>query len=208
MHRYPQGRARTFSSRSPGDTRLRAISFAAEQSGVLPGQLSADAVWSQSPYGAPYVIGTTAYDRDGRVLGTVPWDARETATWSSEGRFLCSAVPERAVTGSQMRLEKAFIGQPAKVIATGFMTYSDNASFRVLACDESTDRAIVASFGQGVAPSRLVVFRLSTGAIIRFVDYAGMLGWVAASADGTMLVETLRFDTASGRWSATIRSAD
>jgi len=35
-----------------------------------------------------------------------------------------------------------------------------------------------------------------------------LLSWVAASADGTMLVETLHFDTASQRWSATIRSAD
>src|SRR5256885_365521 len=107
-----------------------------------------------------------------------------------------------------MRLETAVPGEPAKLIASGFMTYADNATYPVLACDESTDRVIVASFGQGVAPSRLVVFRLSTGAVIRSVDYAGMLSWVAASADGTMLVETLHFDTASQRWSATIRSAD
>src|SRR5205085_3437001 len=104
--------------------------------------------------------------------------------------------------------EPAEPGQPAKLIASGLMVYSDNATYPVLACDTSTDRAIVASFGQGVAPSRLTVFRLSSGAIIRSVDYAGMLGWVAASADGTMLVETLRRDTASQRWSATIRSAD
>lgn len=193
----------------PGETRLRAISFGAEASGFLGGQVPADAVWSQSPYGIPYVIRTTAHDRAGQVLGTVPWDARQEATWSSEGRFLCAAVPERATTGAQMRLEKASIGQPAKLIASGFMTYSDNASFRVLACDEGTDRAIVASFGQGVAPSRLVIFRLSTGAIIRSVDYRGAVaavGWVAASADGSMLAESVR--SAAGKWTATIRTTD
>ncbi len=124
------------------------------------------------------------------MLGTVPWDARQTATWSSDGRFLCAAVPDRATTGAQMRLETAVIGQPAKVIASGFMTYADNGSYRVLACDQSSDRAVVMSFGQGVAPARLVVFRLSTGAIIRSVDYAGAVGWVAASAatdDGSQL---------------------
>ena len=95
-----------------------------------------------------------------------------------------------------------------RFVASGFATYSDNAVYPVLACDTTNDRAIVAQFGQGTAPAKLWVFRLSTGAVIRSVDYAGMLGWVAASADGTMLVETLPFDTASGRWSANIRSAD
>src|SRR5207237_286617 len=94
------------------------------------------------------------YDRNAKVLGTVPWDARQTATWSSDGRFLCAAVPDRATTGAQMRLETAVIGQPAKIIASGFMTYADNGSYRVLACDQSSDRAVVASFGQGVAPAR------------------------------------------------------
>ena len=86
------------------------------------------------------------------------------------------------------------------------MTYSDNASYRVLACDEGTDRAIVASFGQGVAASRLSVFRLSTGAIVRSVDYGLQGGWVAASADASMLAESVR--SAAGKWTATIRSAD
>jgi len=195
----------------PTETGLRAVSFGGEVNGLLPTsitQLSGYAGWQQSPYGIPYILGSTVYDRAGKSLGTLPWTIRQTVTWSADGRFLCAAVPERATTGAQMRLETAVPGQPAKLIASGFMTYADNATYPVLACDESTDRVIVASFGQGVAPSRLVVFRLSTGAVIRSVDYAGMLSWVAASADGTMLVETLHFDTASQRWSATIRSAD
>jgi len=189
----------------------RAVSFGGDVNGLLPtsiGQVSDYAGWSQSPYGIPYVVGSTVYDRAGKSLGILPWSIRQAVTWSADGRFVCAAVPERETTGAQMRLETAVPGQPAKLIASGFMVYGDNATYPVLACDEGTDRAIVASFGQGLAPVRLVVFRLSTGAVIRSVDYAGMLGWVAASADGTMLVETLRRDTASGRWSATIRSAD
>jgi hypothetical protein len=54
------------------------------------------------------------------------------------------------------------------------------------------------------------VFRLSTGATIRSVDYSGLMasgGWVAASADGTMLAESVR-SGAGGPWKATIRSTD
>jgi hypothetical protein len=164
-------------------------------------------VWAQSPYGDRYVIGSAVTYRDGRALGALPWDVRQTATWSNEGQFLCAAVPDRPATGAQMRLETAFIGEPTKLIASGFMTFSDNASYRVLACDERTDRAVVASFGQGIAPSRLVVFRLSTGAIVRAVDYGGgAVGWVAASADGAVLAESAR--SAAGKWTATIRAAD
>src|SRR5438874_2510220 len=190
-----------------GETRLRAISFDAEMNGVLGGEVAAGSVWSQSPFGISYVIGSTAYDRNAKVLGTVPWDARQTGTWSSDGRFLCAAVPDRATTGAMMRLATAVIGEPAKVIASGFMTYADNGSYRVLACDQASDRAVVASFGQGVAPARLVVFRLSTGAIIRSVDYAGAVGWVAASADASTLAESVR-QTPSGKWIATIRATD
>jgi hypothetical protein len=189
-----------------GETRLRAISFGAEVNGVLGGQVAAGAVWSQSPYGIPYVIGSTAYDRDAKSLGTLPWNVRQTATWSVEGRFLCAAVPAGPTTGAQMRLETAFIGQPAKLIASSYTTYFDNASYRVLACDEGTDRAIVASFGQGVAASRLWVFRLSTGAIVRTVDYGLLGGWVAATADASMLAESVR--SAAGQWTAAILSAD
>jgi hypothetical protein len=192
----------------PGEARLRAITWDASFSGILPLQVPADAVWSQAPYGATFQIGSTITARDGPVLAVTPWPAKITPAWSAEGTTLCAAVPEREATGAAMRLERFTFEQPVRVVASGFATYSDNASFPVLACDTTKDRAIVAQFGQGIAPAKLWVFRLSTGAVIRSVDYAGMLGWVAASADGTLLVETLRFDTASGRWSATIRSAD
>ena len=194
----------------PSETRLRAISFGAEVSGSIQGQVgqvSASAGWSQSPYGIPYLVDSTAYGRDGKPLGTIPWSGKQSKTWSSEGRFLCAAVPVSATTGAQMRLEMAFIGQPARVIASGFTTYSDNAGYPVLACDQGTDRAIVAVFGQGIAPARLWVFRLSTGAIVRSVDYGGAVGWVAASPDGLMLAESARQST-GGKWTATIRSAD
>lgn len=175
---------------------------------MLPVQVPADAVWSQAPYGATFRIGSTITARDGPVLGVTPWPGKITPAWSSEGTTLCAAVPDKETTGAALRLERFTFDEPVRVVASGFATYSDNAGYPVLACDTTNDRAIVAQFGQGTAPAKLWVFRLSTGAVIRSVDYAGRLGWVAASADGTMLVETLPFDTASGRWSATIRSAD
>lgn len=192
----------------PGDSRLRAISFGAEQSGMLPGQVAANTVWSQSPYGAPYVVGTTAYDRDGRALGAVPWSP-ERMTWSSEGRFMCAVVPERPANGATLRLERAFIGQTPQVVASGFGIYSDNSGQRVLACDENSDRAVVAIFGQGLYAARLWVFRLSTGGLVRALDYGtGAVGrWVAASADGLLLAETEQLSAGAAR-KATIRSAD
>jgi hypothetical protein len=200
----------------PSETRLRAISFGGEVNGRLEGggasQVSAGAGWSQSPYGAPYLVGATISDRDGKPLGTIPWTAATASkTWSIEGRFLCAAVPASASQGAEMRLERALVGQPAKVITTGFTTYSNNAGYPVLACDEGTDRVIVAAFGQGIAPGRLWVFRLSTGALIRSVDYSGPIansGWVAASADGSMLAESVGAGGAGGSRKATIRSAD
>ncbi|MEK6207838.1 MAG: hypothetical protein AABM32_09370 [Chloroflexota bacterium] len=172
------------------------------------GQTSESAGWSQSLQGTPYLVGTTVYDRDGKSLGTIPWAAKESKTWSSDGRFLCAAVPGTATAGAQMRLEMALIGQTAKVVATGYTTYSDNAVYRVLACDQGTDRAIVASFGQGTTASKLWVFRLSSGAVVRSVDYAGVGGWVAASADGSMLAESVPPVGAATNWKTTIRSAD
>jgi hypothetical protein len=193
----------------PGESRLRAISFGAEQSGVLPAQVAANSVWSQSPYGAPYIVGTTAYDREGRALGSLSWAAEREITWSSEGRFMCAVVPERPTTGATLRLERAFVGETAKIVASGFGTYSDNASQRVLACVEGTDRAVVAVFGQGLYAARLWVFRLSTGAIVRSVDYGtGAAGrWVAASADGSLIAETEQLASGAPR-TASIRSAD
>src|SRR5438309_3142142 len=195
----------------PSDRRLRAISFGAEANGVLNAQVDQTipgARWSQSPYGIPYLVDSIAYDRDGKELGTIPWSTKATKTWSSDGRFLCAAVPGTETAGAQMRLERALVGHPSKVVATGYTSYADNAVYRVLACDEGTDRAIVASFGQGVAASRLWVFRLSTGAIVRSVDYGGAGGWVAASADGSMLAESVPPAAPATSWKATIRSAD
>jgi hypothetical protein len=195
----------------PSETGLHAISFGAEVSGVIHGQApqtTAGASWLQSPYGLPFLIGTIVYDRDGKELGTIPWPATATKTWSSDGRFLCAAVPASATTGAQMRLEMAFVGQPAKVIASGFTTYVDNATYPVLACDQGADRAVVAVFGQGVSATRLYVFRVSNGALIRSVDYAGVGGWVAASADGSMLAESVPPVAPATNWKTTIRSAD
>jgi len=196
----------------PGETRLRAITFGAEQGGRLEGagapQVSASAGWSQSPFGAPYLVGTTIYDRDGKSLGTVPWTGKASMTWSSDGRFLCAAVPASAAAGAPMRLEMAPVGQGAKVVATGYTTYSDNAVYQVLSCDQGADRAVVAQFGQGVTPSNLWVFRLGTGAIVRSVDYAGVIGWVAGSADGSMLAESSPPVGAATNWKTTIRMAD
>jgi hypothetical protein len=191
-----------------GETRLRAISFGAEVNGILGGQVAADAVWSQSPFGIPYAVGSTAYDRDGKALGTIPWSDKTAPTWSSEGRFLCAIVPESATAGARMRLETASPGQPAKLITSGFATYSDNSVYRVLACDEGRDRVVMAQFGQGVVAARLWVYRLSNGNIVRMIDYAGANAWVASSADGSMIAESLNTGGTAGRWIATIRSAD
>ncbi|MEP6694737.1 MAG: hypothetical protein ABJB39_08845 [Chloroflexota bacterium] len=194
----------------PADPRLRAISYGAEVSGVLPGQVPQSAVWSQSPYGAPYLVGSTIYSADGGVLGTAPWPTPDRSiTWSDDGRSMCAVVPERPATGATLRLERALIGQAAKVVASGFGTYGDNSSQVVLACDETTDRAVVAVFGQGLYAARLWVFRLSTGGLIRGVDYgSGAFGrWVAASSDGTLLAETEQL-TAGAVRKVTIRRAD
>jgi hypothetical protein len=186
------------------ETRLRAIAWDAAVSGTLPGSVPPGTAWSQAPYGSPYLAGSMIFDRDGHSLGLVPWPARVMPTWSVEGTSLCAAVSESDAQGASMRLERLTFGQPARVIATGFTTYSNNAGYPVLACDTGNDRAIVAVFGQGIAPAKLWIFRLSTGAIIRAVDYGGS-GWVAASMDGAMLAETV---TTQARSTTTIRRAD
>lgn len=196
----------------PSETHLRAISFGGEVNGRLEGggagQTSGSAGWLQSPFGAPYLVGNFVFGRDGHPVGPVAWPSKITPTWSAKGTSLCAAVPEREASGSAIRLESLTLGQPARVVATGFATFSDNAVYRVLACDEGADRAVVAVFGQGVTASRLWVFRLSTGAIMRSVDYAGVGGWVAASADGSMLAESVPPTGGATNWKTTIRSAD
>jgi hypothetical protein len=192
----------------PNDPRFRAISFDAAASGIVPLQVAPNAIWSQSP-GTPLVIGTTAYTREGVTLGTVPWPAGQ-FTWSSDGRFMCAAGSQNRRTGEPLRLETAFIGQTPKLIASGFGVYSDNAGFPVLACDEGRDRVIVAALGQGVAPGRLWIFRLSTGMLIRAVDYSPRIAsirWVAAAADGSLIAEAEQLGTAAA-WRSTILSTD
>jgi len=195
----------------PGEARLRAITWDASFSGLLPVQVPADAIWSQSPYGATFRIGSAITARDGPVLAVTPWPAKITPAWSLDGTTLCAAVPERETTGATMRLESLKFEQAVRVVASGFTTYGDNATYPVLACDTGNDRAIVAFFGQGIALAKLWVFRLSTGATIRSVDYSSLStsgGWVAASADGSMLAETVRSGGAGGPWKATIRATD
>jgi hypothetical protein len=186
----------------PNDPRFRAISFDAAASGIVPLQVAANATWSQSP-GTPFVIGTTAYQREGLTLGAVPWQPNE-FTWSSDGRIMCAVTPERAVSGASLQLETAAIGKPKKLVASGFGSYSDNAAYLVLACDEGRDRAIVATFGHGVAAAQLWVFRLSNGSLVRMVDYrtTGSVTWVAASIDATLIAES------ESVTKSTIRAAD
>jgi hypothetical protein len=142
------------------------------------------------------------------MIGTVPWPANE-FTWSADGRFMCAVLPgPRHIGNAPLRLEVASIGQSPRVVASGFGTYTDNAVHRVLACDETTDRAVVAVYGHGVAPARLWVLRLSDGSRIRSLDYAGTgMAWVSASRDGTLIAET-EPATAAGVTKATVRRAD
>jgi len=194
----------------PGETRLRAITFDGAVSGTLPGQVPANTFWLQSAYGAPYLVGSTIYDRDGRSLGVIPWSVPMVSpAWSAEGTSLCAAVPSPPTTGSAMRLEQFTLGQQPRVIGTGFTNYSDNAAFPVLVCDSTTDRIITAVFGQGVAFARLWVFRLSNGSLVRAAERpASVVGaWVAANHDGTLLAESVRM-TNAGPWMTRIVRAD
>jgi hypothetical protein len=193
----------------PGETRLRAITFDGAVSGTLPSQVPANTFWLQSGYGAPYLVGSTIYDRDGRSLAAIPWSPKVSPAWSAEGTSLCAAVPSPPTTGSPMRLEQFTLGQQPRVIGTGFTNYSDNAGFPVLVCDSTTDRIITAVFGQGVAFARLWVFRLSNGSLVRAAERpAGVVGaWVAASHDGSLLAESVRM-TNAGPWMTKIVRAD
>jgi hypothetical protein len=194
----------------PGETRLRAITFDGAVSGTLSGQVPANTFWLQSEYGAPYLVGSTVYDRDGRSLGAIPWSVPTVSpAWSTEGTSLCAAVPEGPTTRSEMRLEQLTLGQQPRVIVTGFTNYSDNAGFPVLVCDSTTDRIIAAVFGQGVAFAKLWVFRLSTGALVRTAARStGAVGaWVAANQDGSLLAQSVRM-TMAGPWKTTIERTD
>lgn len=192
-----------------GESQLRAISWDASTSGVLGGQLAhGTGMSAQSPDGSRYISGGIVYDRQGHLLGALPWPGKDnSATFSNDGQLLCKADPETRVTGSVMRLETDLPGQAPRIVASGFAIYGDNSTHPVLACDVATDRAIVAVLGQGIAPGRLWVFRLSTGAIIRTVDSSELGGWVTATADGSMLAESV--PTGTGKpWTTTLRRAD
>lgn len=102
-----------------------------------------------------------------------------------------------------MSLQTDLPGQPPRTVASGFTSYGDMATYPVLACDVATDRAIVAVLGQGVRAEDLWVFQLSTGALIRTVDYMPTGAWVAASADGSILTESVQ--ASDGAWTTTIR---
>jgi hypothetical protein len=170
----------------PSEDRLRGISWDGVSGGTLAGRVGAQAIWSaQSPDGSRYIADGVVYDRAGHSLGALPWRGKgESATWSSDGSF-CKVVPMTPVTGAWLELQVAKLGEAPRTVARRFGIYSDNASFPVLACDRANDRAIVASLGQGIALGHLWVFRLSTGALIRSVDYPG--AWATVSNDGTLL---------------------
>lgn len=193
-----------------GEEHLRGVAWDGSANGVLAGKVGAKAVWSQAPDGSRYTVGSTVYDRAGRMLGALPasWRDPSEVAWAAHGDLLCGAVPETWRTGSPLRLETALPGGPARLVASGYGIYGDNAGYPVLACDPTTDRAVVAALGQGVFAGRLWVFRLSTGELLRSVDLGtGAVGsWVAASKDGALLAETIT--DASGRSTATIRRAD
>jgi hypothetical protein len=190
------------------ETRLRAIRDASV-SGVLPGEIPLNAVWSQSPYGAPYLVATLVLDRDGRPIGPVPWPSTIRPTWSTDGSSLCAAVPEREVTGAAMRLEHLTLGQPARIVASGFATFDGNG-YPVLACDPAGNRIVVGSSAQGGSALRLWVLRLSTGEVIRSVNYRNAIGiWVSASPDGALLAEAVpQGPMPTDRWTTTIRNTD
>jgi hypothetical protein len=160
---------------------------------------------NQSPDTTRFVADNMVYDRNGASLGSLPWPGKGggEAVWSADGRQLCHAIPAWQASGAPMKLEVAGVGERPHPVASGFGIYGDNAVYPVLACDKARDRAIVASFGQGLAPSVLWVIRLSTGSVIRTLTAPGR--WVTASSDGLMLARTI---AVGNRTRVTIEKAD
>src|SRR5438067_2127243 len=106
-----------------GDDRLRGISWDGRQTGIFDARIGPAALWSsQSPDSLRFVAGRVVYDRAGRSLGALPWPGKESAeaTWSTDAKALCKAVPDWATTGAPMHLEVARPGQPARTIVRGF----------------------------------------------------------------------------------------
>lgn len=197
-----------FLFQAAGETRLRAVSWNDATNGVLPGEVPSKATFWPSPDGRRYVVNGKIYDADGRELGVFPWQD-PSLTWSRDGQFLCTAVPETRMTGAPMQLQIDFPGQQPRIVAAGYGIYSDNAGYPVLACDATSDRVVVASFGQGLFAGHLWVFRLSTGALIRSEDLGANLAgsWITASADGTLLAHATSA-TMSGPMTTIVRSAE
>lgn len=186
------------------DPRLRAVSWDLSQSG-LTGASGTSII--QSADGRYYFDGGQIYDRTGNQLAPFPWTTKGFgATWST-GDQLCRASGSPEVTGSPLVLQVAAIGKPLRTVASGFGTYGDNASYPVLACDETSGVAVVAAFGQGFVPGRAWVIQLSSGRLTRTFDYfaggAQGLSSLQASSDGTLLAESAR--STSGSWTTTIR---
>lgn len=198
-----------FLFQAASESRLRAVAWSDGTSGVLAGEVPSKATVWQSPDGRRYVLNGKIYDADGRELGALPWQDGSLPTWSRDGQFLCTAVPETRQTGAPMQLQTVFPGQQPRIVAAGYGIYNDNAGYPVLACDATSDRVIVASFGQGVFAGHLWVFRLSTGALIRSEDIgANVAGsWLAASADGTLLAHSVHTTNADSP-TTTIRTAE
>jgi hypothetical protein len=185
----------------PADARLRGISWDGATNGLFSTSGSFGRWSGQSPDGRYVIIDGQLYDRQGQPLGSLPWPGKGAVpAWSADGKLMCEAVPTASISGSPMRLQVANPGKAARTVATGFTIYSDNASYPVLACDPSHDRAVVAFSPQGVAPAHLWVLRLSTGAVTRSLDTRG---WATASGDGSMLA--LSSASATGTWRTVIQ---
>ena len=179
-----------------GDARLRGISWDGSISGLFS-QSGPFGLISQSPDGRYVVLDGSLYDRHGHVLGAFPWAGKDfSATWTPDSSAMCKAVPVTPITGSPMRLQVAGAGQAPRTVAQGYVTYSDNASFPVLACDPKRDRAIVAEFGQGIAPSAIWIIQLSTNTVVRTINAPGAT--VAATSDA-MFIARSAFPSASGQ---------
>lgn len=194
------GRA-AFLFQAPGEDRLRGVVWGEMRNGTLDGRMPMRTAVRVSPDGSRYlqydeIAPAAVYDRDGRPLGVLPWTTRFSPAWARDGRYVCAVRPETSENGSALRLETAAPGQPARLVASGFGTYGNNAGYPVLACDPASDRAVVGSFGQGLFAGRFWVIRLSTGAVLHTEDIGAgnSSSWLAASADGTHLAHSTRTD--------------
>jgi hypothetical protein len=158
---------------------------------------------SQSPDGRYAVLGGRLYDRHGQGWGAFPWSSEDMrATWSPDSAVMCR-VPDLGVSGGTLRLELASVGQRPRIIAQGFGTFHDQSGFPVLACDLKRDRAVVAEFSQGFAPTQAWVIQISDGKVLRSIGPAEAP--IAASADGSLLARSSR---TGQTWRTTIETAD